>query len=391
MTTSTSAPSAARRKVASGTLFHPAATAYAVFVVPASVLSMSGMAHAVPGLAEGAGHAHEMLSGFALAIVAGNQGGATSRLRLGFVFSLWILARVTFLAAPFTLPSTVANVGFAAVLAARFAPRLFASARKRRNLTLPTLLVAICASAAVFSVAAGTVAVPDAHRVQSVAILLFALLLLFVGGRIIAPAVAAQRQRQCVGLEPRRQPRIEPALVTVVATAAVASAVGHGPVFQAVASLAAAAAGLIAAARLARWRLWALRDRPDLLCLGAGYAWLAVGLILLGAASPLGLSRTAAMHAIAVGGLGTLALNVMAMSWLHKARRDPSHERASVAGTALLAVATLARLLAGLGPWEAGTLLMLAATCWSLAFALLFSLWFRLARGPGGGRAARDR
>jgi len=79
---SSSAKANPRRPLAGNTLFFPAAAVYAVFVLPASVLSMTGIASGLPGLDSPAGHAHEMLFGFALAVVAGNQLGALVGRRL---------------------------------------------------------------------------------------------------------------------------------------------------------------------------------------------------------------------------------------------------------------------------------------------------------------------
>jgi hypothetical protein len=69
-----------------------------------------------------------------------------------------------------------------------------------------------------------------------------------------------------------------------------------------------------------------------------------------------------------VGALGTLTFNVMALSWLLRARRDPARQVLIPAGTALLALATVFRLMQG--PWLAA-----AAFCWTLAFAALLALF----------------
>jgi uncharacterized protein involved in response to NO len=60
------------------------------------------------------------------------------------------------------------------------------------------------------------------------------------------------------------------------------------------------------------------------------------------------------------------------MSWLLKARRSPEGSRAIVAGTLLLAAATVFRVLPSVvpGPW-----LEIAAGCWSAAFLLLCALF----------------
>ena len=372
------AGTSARRPVATNTLFFPAATIYAIFVLPASVLSILGITSAFPGLATATSHAHEMLFGFALAVVAGNQAGALAVGRLAMVFGLWMLARASFVLAPQSLVAAAANIGFAAVLAAQLAPRLFKSAKKMRNQALPMVLTAICASAIAFQVAPHAGFMPAEHALLMVAVLLFALLLLFMGGRILAPAVAGQFYRQGGRLDTRVQPNIESVLIVAMAVAAAASALAGEPRFATLAAIAMVAAGLLAALRLLRWRLWALRGRPDILCIGAGYGWLAIGLVLLGAALAAGRHQTTALHVITVGGLGTLTLNVIAMTWLQKARRDRSRARLQVWSTMLIGVATVARALAGLGAYDPQVLLLVSAACWSGAFGLLLLLLVRI-------------
>jgi uncharacterized protein involved in response to NO len=120
-------------------------------------------------------------------------------------------------------------------------------------------------------------------------------------------------------------------------------------------------AGVLAALRLWRWRLWALRRRPDLICLAAGYAWLAFGLVAYGV-----FNDTATLHFITVGAIGTLTFNVMALAWLLRARRDPARSSTVVWGTLLIAVAVLLRTA---GEYVA------AALAWSAAFTLLLALF----------------
>jgi uncharacterized protein involved in response to NO len=360
------------RLIAANAAFFPAAAGYAALALPASVFSMSGALDVLPGLASPAAHAHEMLFGFALAVVAGNQLGPVSPLRLAVLLGLWTLARAAFLVAPHGTASALANLAFAALLAALLAPRLLGAAKKLRNQALPLTLVAICVSAGASPLA------PQATL--GVAVLLFALLMLFMGGRIIAPAVAGQFYRQGAVLDARVQPRTEGGLIVSMALAVAAAALPTTVGLTPLSGAATAAAGLLAAVRLARWRLWALRGRPDLLCLAAGYAWLALGLLLYGAALAAGRGQTAALHVITVGGLGTLTLNVMATTSLLRARRDPARARIPIWGTALIGAATLARVSAGVDISAAQVVLGCAAVFWGAAFALLFGLLVRAKR-----------
>lgn len=353
-------------RVAGNVFFFPAATLYAIFIVPASVLAMLGRIDLPGALATPAGHAHEMLFGFALAVVAGNQIGPIALPRLALLAALWLAARIAFMTAPQGMVAAAANVAFAALLASLIAPRLFGAAKKLRNQALPLVLTAICASGIAFQLA-------DRNTALSLAPLLYALLMLFMGGRLIAPMVAGQFTRQGIGHEARVQPRIEGALLLAMAIAAVAAAFG----MLMLTAVAVAAAGMLATVRLLRWRLWALRRRPDLLCLAAGYAWLGLGLMAYGAALAAGRYQTAALHMITIGALGTLTLNVMAMSWTLKARQDPARATVPVWATLLIAAAVLARVLAGSGIGDPAELLLLASLCWSSAFGLLL---IRLAR-----------
>jgi uncharacterized protein involved in response to NO len=358
-------------RIAGNAIFFPAAALYAVFVLPASVLAMTGETAAFPALSTPGGHAHEMLFGYALGVVAGNQLGPMALPRIATLAAFWMLARVAFLVAPQSLASAAFNIAFALLLSAHIVPRLVRAAKKLRNQALPLVLVAICMSSVAFQLASPSSAAAQLHTIPIVAVVLFAMLMLFMGGRIIAPTVAGQFYRQGRKLEARVQPRIEAALLVVMTIAAGASAMRAHRLFLFVAAAATIVAGGIAAVRIVRWRLWALRGRPDLVCLAAGYAWLALGLVLYGLALVAGRYETAALHVITVGSLGTLTINVMAMTWTLKVRLPPSRASLNIAATLLIAGATLARVLAAVDLDDRTSWLLAASLCWSSAFALL--------------------
>lgn len=338
---------------------------------------MAGIAALVPGLASPSGHAHEMLFGFALAVVAGNQLGPVTVRRLALLFALWIAARAAFLIAPQGIAALLANVAFPTLLAAQLAPR-FSSAKKLRNRALPVVLVAICASALAFQLALHFGSTRLNHGILATAVLLLSLLMLFMGGRIIAPAVAGQLYKQGDNLGPRVQRRIEAALIIVILVAVVLSALGRNRAIVLLAAAAIVGAGLLAAARLLRWRLWAVRGRPDLLCLAAGYAWLALGLMAYGAAMITERHAMAALHLITVSSIGTLTLNVMALTWLRLARRETASARLPVWGTGFIAAATAARIAADFSVDHRQSLLFCAALAWSAAYALLLTMFARV-------------
>ncbi len=372
------------RPLAGNAVFFPLATTYAIFVLPASVLAMLGLAPAFPALASGTGHAHEMLFGFALAVVSGNQLGPIAAKRLALLVGLWMAARLAFLVAPQSIAAAAANIAFAVLLAVQLGPRLFGSAKKWRNQALPLVLTAICASAVVLELALSLDFLAAQRVTLAVAVLLFAALMVFMGGRIIGPTAAGHFHRQGGKLDARVQPRVEGGLLVALAIAIVASAFGTAPAAVALAAAATCVAGVLAFIRLLRWRLWDLRGRPDLLCLAAGYGWLAAGLLLYGLALAAGRHATAALHLVTVGALGTLTLNVMLMTWSLKARVDPSRSPVPIWATLLIGAAALARAFAGLGIGEPRALLLCAALCWSMAFALLLVRLMRLSNHLAG-------
>jgi len=353
-------------RIASGTYFYLAASLYAAVVLPWSVLAITGHVAGPQSLALPLGHAHEMLLGYALAVVAGNQLGALSALRLRLLLATWLLARLAFVASTGTIAAAL-DIAFICALGMHAAPRLFRAAKKLRNQALPAILTALCVGAVAFDIAAFVAGVATMHAIVVAIVLVLAALMLFMGGRIIAPAAAGQFYRQGSTLEARVQPRIEAAIIVAVACAVVSAPVSQLlPVMR----LACAVTAALAFVRLLRWRLWACRRRPDLWCLGAGYAWLAAGLlaIALAARSPL---RTAALHLVTVGALGTLTFNVMATMMLTRARLNCAEDHRLGLGTVLIGLATGGRVAAALVPAHAVELLVAAAACWSAAFLVL--------------------
>jgi uncharacterized protein involved in response to NO len=365
------------RRLAAERVFFPAAAAYGLVAAPLSVHGMLSGHALLPGFASVAGHAHELLFGFALAVVAGFLITRTSAARLGALFALWLAARASFLAFPGSIAAVAANALFAAMLAALVSPQFLKSAKKLRNKALAPLLIALCLAAILFQLSTATTRSGLQFLALREAVLLFALLMLFMGGRIIAPAAAGAIQRCGGHLEARVQPRIEGALLIFIALAAVALAVPGGIVLAGVLILAAA---LLALVRLARWRLWACRARPDLWCLGIGYLWLVIGLALLGASWAFQLlPASTATHAVTLGALGTLTTTVMVRVRAIRNKADPARVRALPWITGIIALATLVRLSGG----ASATMLGVAATLWSLALLLLLAALLRIPSRPG--------
>lgn len=350
--------------------FFPAAALYAAMIVPLSLIALSGGGW-LPGLALSLGHAHEMLFGFALAVVAGYLLGPQPKARLMALFGLWLAARLLFVLSPEPWLAGLLNAAFAASLAVLVAPKFLSAAKKLRNQAFAPILIGICVAVAAFQLARGFELAWVQRVVVMEAVLLFALLMLFMGGRIIAPAAAGALYRRGIDLEARVQPRIEGALILLVAAAVLLLLTPGG---QIPAAVTVGVAGVLALIRLLRWRLWDCRDRPDLICLGIGYGWLGLGLIATGTSLLTGQYLTAALHLITIGALGTLTTGVMARVRLQRAKREPAKTPSLIVIAALIAAATLLRVAGAVGLLDAYTGYWLAASTWSLGYLLVLRL-----------------
>lgn len=305
-----------------------------------------------------------MLFGLTPALIAGYLLGPMPARRMAWFMGFWLLARVTGLIAPFTWPALVFNALFVTLLARQLLPRLWA-AKKWRNRSLVPLLGVIFT----LTVAAMLASQLDAYLLNRYlideSVQLFALLMLFIGGRMLAPAAAGEFYRQGMELAARVQPNIEGWLILTIAAAYVLS-----PVAASLSGVLLISSGILAGIRLLRWQLWYCRARPDLICLGLGYSWLVLGLILLGWSKLNGGNYfSIVVHAITVGALGTLATNVIVRVTLLHIKQYPSHITLIVIMTSFMSIAAITRMAANLSDHQE-SLLIAAASGWSIAFLL---------------------
>ncbi len=344
--------------------FFMAACIYAVLIIPLTMLARYGFGPAI--LSVPTGHAFEMLFGFAPALIAGYLLGPMPARRLAWFLGFWLLARIAGLIAPFSWLTLIFNALFVMLFARQLLPRLWA-AKKWRNRSLVPLLGLICVIT-VAVILAGWFDEYLLHRyLVDESVQLFALLMLFIGGRMLAPAAAGEFYRQGRELEARVQPNIEAGLIITIAAAYLLA-----PVAVPLSGMLLILCGILASIRLFRWRLWHCLARPDLICLGLGYGWLALGLILLGWAKLDGGNHfSTAVHAITVGALGTLATNVIVRVTLLHVKQYPSRIPQIVIMTGFMSIAAITRMAADFSDHRE-ILLMMAASGWSIAF--LFAL-----------------
>lgn len=349
----------------------PLAALYAALLLPWSVGGQLGWFPAPAGLQQAWGHGHEMIFGFALAVIAGYIAGPQPKAQVFSMLGLWSLARLSFWFAPSSAPSTLFNIAFAGTLVWKLAPIFLITAKKWRNKSVGLILVGLAIAAVGFhSILQSHGATVLTSKFLIAAVLLLSTLMFYMGGRILAPALAGHFRRHRVLLKDRVQPRFEGTILVLLFFALVVNFLpfSYAPTLMAAVLFICA---LLGAIRVLRWRPWWCYDRADLLSLLLGYSWLIVGWLYIGLSlvNP-NILISQALHAITIGALGTLTLTVMTRGRSHRVLRDPNAKPLLYILPLLLSAAAILRLNAiQLGYTHS---ILLASACWSAAFAGLF-------------------
>lgn len=358
--------------------FRPFFLAGAVYALLAIVLWVAAWTGFDPGFQPTGGwlawHRHEMLFGFAVAIVAGflltavqtwTGQVAPSGTRLMLVALIWLAARLGWLLGLPALWLAPLELLFLLSVAWMMARMLWA-VRQQRN--YPIVLVLLLLAGADALVLSGLLAGDDALQRRGVlaGLWLVAALMAMIGGRVIP--FFTQR-----GLGLAQQVKAWPwldwsllvgsMLIAIVHALGLAAAPGKpvGALFLII--------GLAHLLRLARWydkNLWKV---PLLWSLHLAMLWLAVACLglagwhfgLLGQSSP-------ALHALSVGAMAGLILAMIARVTLGHTGRPLQLPAGMVWAFMLFNLAAVARVFLS-SVWPVGGL-WLAASCWSLAFAL---------------------
>jgi uncharacterized protein involved in response to NO len=345
-------------------------SAYATLIMPLTMYSFM-FADGLPGLQDRTGHAYEMFFGLGLGLIAGYLLGRQKLYMLLVVTGSWLLARASHLWMPWSWVALGAQAVFTVLLLVQIIPRLNVAKRWRNRMLVP-LLIALFLLPVVAAIAAIESTPWSFHwETAGMSLLLFSLLMTYMGGRAIAPAAAGAHNRRNYDLKARVQPRIEGILILTIGAAAVFLPFG----LSWLAGLLSVCAGVLILLRLGRWQLWAVRQHTDLLCLGVGYAWLGLGLLMFGAYQFLELPSTAVLHFITIGALGTLSTGMMARVVLRRTVKVGPPPLGLVLITGSIAFSALARFGAELDLMLArGFWLRISVTAWSTAYAGL-TVW----------------
>ncbi len=322
-------------------------------------------------------HVHEMVFGFALAIVSGFLLTAipnwTGRLPikgwpLAALAGLWLAGRMAVFVsgAIGPLAAAVVDLAFPVAFIAVVARELVAG-RNWHNLPMLVALSLLGAGSALVHLEAlgMTTTAPLGNRL-GVAVILA--LISLVGGRIVPSFTRNWLAKvRPAGKLPAQAGRFD--IAAMVVTVAGLAAWVAAPDSDAAPWLE-LAAGIALAVRLSRWCGLATLHEPLVFVLHMGYGWLALGMLLLGfnGLYPV-LPQTTALHALTAGAIGTMTLAVMTRATLGHSGRVLAAGPGTVAIYALVTLAAVIRLAAPLAGAHALYCTWVAGAAWAAAFA----------------------
>ncbi|HSC82864.1 MAG TPA: NnrS family protein [Pseudomonas sp.] len=318
-------------------------------------------------------HRHELVFGFAGAIIAGflltavqtwtGRPGLSGK-RLAVLVAIWLVARLAWWSGS-SLLLIAANLAFWIGVALVMA-RLLWAVRQTRNYPIVVLLVLLLVADLLTLL--GVQQAEDAWQRQGVwgAVWLVAAMMGLIGGRVI-PFFTQRGLGRVAAVQPWAW--LDWALLSVTIALALLHVSGIAFQIHNWLGLVFAALALGHGIRLCRWFDSGLLRVPLLWSLHLAYAWLVaacVGLALwhFGVLS----SASQALHALTVGGVGGLILAMLARVSLGHTGRPLELPRGFAVAFVLFNLGGLLRVV-GVSFWYQPSL-WLASICWAGAFAL---------------------
>jgi len=289
-------------------------------------------------------HAHEMIFGFAFAVMVGflftavrnwsnrpTPVGAT----LALIAALWIAARVLALT-PHMLAAAGFDLLFAIAAAIGIGVPLVRAGNRRNYFFIALLLGLGLANCAFYLGMVGVLALPMRTVLQT-GLDIVLLIMVVMGGRVI-PAFTVNGIAGAVCIRLPWLERLAPISIIALLITDVTDlpAAVIGPV--------AATAAIVHAIRFFLWRPWQTRQTPILWILHCAYGWVVVALAMRALASWEFAPPSLAIHALTVGGIGGLTLGMMTRTSLGHTGRALRAGRVEIFCYIAIQIAAIARV-----------------------------------------------
>lgn len=321
-------------------------------------------------------HAHEMIYGFTICIIAGFLLTAVANwtgqppVRHGHLLALcgiWIAGRIVMnvdLSLPIWLVHTI-SLAFIPVLALSLSVSLLKSRNKKNYVFLGVLSVLWGAQICFLAL--------NMHTAIYVALMMIMIIISIVGGRIIPLFTTSVLKKK--GIDVSHTPQIKldiAALISLLATSLIFVLAPNSMVLCYSACLSAG----IHIIRMRSYHSQHVLSDPMLWILHAGYLWLTIGLTLIGL-SGLGIvSISVALHALTAGAIGSMTLGMMVRVTLGHTGREIVANKRTLIMFILMQVMAIVRVFGVVLLPEYTTFWIVgSAGLWSLCYALYLVLY----------------
>lgn len=348
--------------------FYFAAAAFAAVSVPLWLASYLDILHAAQ--INLLWHMHEMVLGFAMAVVIGflftaarNWTGLwTPRGPTLAAFALlWLAGRVgmatgqTWTAALLDLPLVP--------LAAYALFRVLKASGKTRNVPLVGILALVSLCNLCYHLSALGVVAANSMTPLHAAVLLIVLLATVMGSRVIPGFTSA-----ATATKTSADPRADMVAVAAIAACFAAWIAGAPGLLVLVLSVVGAAAHFW---RMRGWGTAGVAGQPLLWILHVAFAWLGAGIVMLGIAAWQHASTSTAFHALSIGAMSSMIVGMMVRTTRGHTGQKMVAGPVDVAMFTMIQLSVSARILANVcGETMRPFLLAASALLWCLTFLL---------------------
>jgi uncharacterized protein involved in response to NO len=325
-------------------------------------------------------HVHEMIFGFLPAVIAGFLFTAmpnwTDRppikgLPLMMLWALWLAGRLV-IAIPWPPPFVCAiiDVAFLAALAT-IVWREIAIGKAWDRSPIGVLISLYAIANLLFHVRALSDSATDLPERMALSVII--MLLALIGGRVIPSFTLEYLSGRGMPQQPPSFSPVDGASILLAAIAAIAWTVQPEAM---VTGWLLVVAGLMNFIRLLRWYGWLAWREPLVLILHVGYGWLAMSLLILGAAIlEVGLHQEDAVHVLTTGAVGSMTLAIMTRASLGHTGRPRHAGPMTVMIYSLVNVGAMLRVIGPSMDLPTSLVLGLSAMIWSggyLLFAVVY-------------------
>ena len=368
--------------------FYLLASLFAIVAVPAWLMSFASGAKTggyLPGIVW---HSHEMIFGFAPAVIAGflltavrNWTGrpTPTGAPLAGLVVLWLVARILMLTGPANAAAII-DILFLPALGIAVAIPIWRSRNKRNYKIFAVLAVLTLTNVCYHLASLGSLPVGVSRVAMIAALDVIAILIAIIGGRVI-PAFIGNAIKHSA---PRHIFSVEVVSVgALVVILAFDSLHLWMPVSSAtwfvILTIAAAGHGI----RLLLWQPFHARGNPLLWMLPVAYAWLPITLALRALSLANVVPISAAFHALTIGAIASLMVAMMMRSALGHTGRPLIAGFAEISTFVLLQLAAIVRVFASSTvPGAYREAMIVSGVLWTLAFAVFLSAYWPILTRP---------